>query len=90
MDQELDANSRLFTEMKKGDVFYIHNLGQVLAYKVYKIEVIKPSQIEKLKIEKGKDLATMLTCTPYMINTHRLLVTGHRIPYHPKEPKKEE
>ncbi len=84
-------NSRLFTDlprMKKGDVFYIHNLGQVLAYKVYKIEVIKPSQIEKLKIEKGKDLATLLTCTPYMINTHRLLVTGYRIPYHAKDEKK--
>ncbi|GHV98339.1 class C sortase [Lactobacillus nasalidis] len=84
-------NSRLFTDLprlKKGDVFYVHNLGQVLAYKVYKIEVIKPTQVDKLKIVKGKDLCTLMTCTPYMINTHRLLVTGYRIPYNPKSEKK--
>lgn len=84
-------NSRLFTDlprMKKGDVFYVHNLGQTLAYKVDQIKVIKPTQVDQLKIVKGKDLCTLMTCTPYMINTHRLLVTGHRIPYNPKAEAK--
>lgn len=74
--------------MKKGDVFYVHNLGQTLAYKVDQIKVIKPTQVDQLKIVKGKDLCTLMTCTPYMINTHRLLVTGHRIPYNPKAEAK--
>lgn len=74
--------------MKKGDVFYVHNLGQTLAYKVDQIEVIKPTQVDQLKIVKGKDLCTLMTCTPYMINTHRLLVTGHRIPYNQKAEAK--
>ncbi|KNE31052.1 sortase [Lactobacillus delbrueckii] len=73
--------------MKKGDVFYVHNLGQTLAYKVDQIKVIKPTQVDQLKIVKGKDLCTLMTCTPYMINTHRLLVTGRRIPY--DDPKAE-
>lgn len=74
--------------MKKGDVFYVHNLGQTLAYKVDQIKVIKPTQVDQLKIVEGKDLCTLMTCTPYMINTHRLLVTGHRIPYDPKAEAK--
>lgn len=60
------------------------------AYQVDKIQVITSKNISAVKIEKGRDLVKLLTCTPYMINTHQLLVTGHRIPYHPKEAKKEE
>lgn len=63
-----DRDSRLlFTDlprMKKGDVFYVHNLGQTLAYKVDQIKVIKPTQVDQLKIVKGKDLCTLMTCTP--------------------------
>lgn len=86
-------DARLFTDlnkMKVGDKFYITNLSRTLAYQVDKIQVITPKNVSAVKIEKGRDLVTLLTCTPYMINTHRLLVTGHRIPYHPKEAKKEE
>ncbi len=64
--------------MKKGDVFYVQNLGQTLAYKVDQIKVIKPTQVDQLKIVKGEDLCTLMTCTPYMINIHSLLVTGQR------------
>ena len=86
-------NSRLFTDlprMKKGDVFYVHNLGQTLAYKVDQIKVIKPTQVDQLKIVKGKDLCTLMTCTPYMINTHRLLVRGSRIAYKEADAKAKE
>lgn len=76
--------ARLFTDldkMKKGDVFYIHVLDTILAYEVDNIEVVEPDNFDPILIQEGKDYATLLTCTPYMVNTHRLLVRGKRIPY---------
>ncbi|MDZ5605751.1 class C sortase [Bacillus pseudomycoides] len=81
----------LFTDldkMKESDVFYIHSLGKVLAYQVDQIKVVLPSETEDLLIVNDQDYATLLTCTPYGVNTHRLLVRGHRIPYEPKEKEK--
>lgn len=80
--------SKLFTDLDKveiGDMFYVHTLGDILAYKVIETKVVLPTDIEKLNIRKGKDLTTLITCTPYMINSHRLLVIGERIPYAAKE-----
>lgn len=77
-------SAELFTrldEMEAGDVFYIHVLDQTLAYEVDQIETILPEELEKLAAEDGKDLVTLLTCTPYAVNTHRLLVRGSRIEY---------
>lgn len=77
-------SAELFTrldEMEKGDEFYIHVLDKTLAYEVDQIEVILPEELALLQPEDGKDLVTLLTCTPYAVNTHRLLVRGTRIPY---------
>ncbi len=74
----------LFTNLNKvqmGDIFYIHNLAETLAYQVDQIKVIEPTVFDDLLIEEDKDYATLLTCTPYMINTHRLIVRGHRVEY---------
>lgn len=76
--------AKLFSDLNKleiGDKFYIHNLSEVLAYQVDQILVIDPSNFEDLLIVKGHDYATLLTCTPIMINTHRLIVRGHRVEY---------
>ncbi|MDO5048077.1 MAG: class C sortase [Anaerococcus sp.] len=75
---------RLFTELsslKLGDKFYIHNINETLAYQVDQIKVIEPTNFDDLLVEPGHDYATLLTCTPIMINSHRLIVRGHRIPY---------
>ncbi|WP_159722142.1 class C sortase [Enterococcus sp. CSURQ0835] len=80
------SHTKIFTnltELVKGDQFYLKVLGKTLAYEVDQILVVKPSETDHLKVEKGRDLVTLLTCTPYGINTHRLLVRGHRIPYSP-------
>ncbi|MFA9493994.1 class C sortase [Streptococcus sp. E17BB] len=77
-------NAKMFTDLtklKKGDKFYVHNLKETLAYQVDQIKVVEPSQFEDLLIAPGHDYVTLLTCTPYMINTHRLLVRGHRVEY---------
>jgi sortase A len=77
-------SAKLFTDLHKlavGDVFLIHSLSGVLAYEVDTIITVLPDETESLKIVEGKDLVTLITCTPYMINTHRLLVTGHRVDY---------
>ena len=77
-------NAKLFRnldQLVEGDVFYIHNIEDTLAYQVDKIQVVDPSDFNPVLVEEGKDYATLLTCTPYMINSHRLLVRGHRIPY---------
>ena len=74
----------LFTNMDKlvkGDVFYIKVLDETLAYKVDQILTVLPEETEALSIVPGQDYATLVTCTPYAINTHRLLVRGHRISY---------
>ena len=76
--------AKLFTDikdMKKGDRFYIHNIAETLAYEVDQIKVIEPSNFKDLLVVSGHDYATLLTCTPIGINTHRLLVRGHRVPY---------
>lgn len=80
----------LFTDLpklKEGDIFVLEVLGHKLAYEVKTIVVVKPEETQVLKIEPGQDLVTLLTCTPYMINSHRLLVTGSRVPYTPKVEK---
>lgn len=77
-------SARLFTDldkMEEGDLFYITVLDQKLAYEVDQIEIILPEEVEDLGIEEGKDYVTLVTCTPYGINTHRLLVRGHRVEY---------
>ncbi|GFG46752.1 class C sortase [Streptococcus canis] len=76
--------ARLFTDldkMRRGDRFYIEHLGGKLAYQVDDIKVITPDRLEELSIVPDEDYVTLLTCTPYMINSHRLLVRGKRIPY---------
>ncbi len=76
--------SKLFTrldEMELNDLFFIRILDQILAYKVIEIDVIDPNDVKQLEIIEGKDLLTLLTCTPYGINSHRLIVTGERIEY---------
>ena len=76
--------AEMFTDLdrvKKGDVFYIRVLDRVLAYKIDSIEAVMPNKTELLTIVKGKDYCTLLTCTPYGINDHRLLVRGERIEY---------
>lgn len=83
-------SSRLFSDLNQleiGDMFYIYVLDQVLAYKVDKISTVEPSNIENLKIEEGKDFITLVTCTPYAINTHRLLVRGTRLTFNESELK---
>lgn len=74
----------LFTDLDQletGDKFYLHTLDEVLAYQVDQIKVVLPSQTEDLEIIPGEDLCTLLTCTPYGINSHRLLVRGVRVEY---------
>lgn len=78
------SNAKLFTDlekMEKGDVFFLHVLGETLAYEVYDINVVTPDNLTKLKVEPGKDYCTLLTCTPYGVNSHRLLVHGQRTEY---------
>lgn len=72
---------RNLDQVKERDVFYIHNIKETLAYRVDKITVVNPDQFEEVLVEEGKDYATLLTCTPYTINSHRLLVRGKRISY---------
>ena len=82
------ARSKLFSDidqLEKGDVFYIHVLGKVLAYEVDAINTVLPTDTSLLQIEDGKDLVTLVTCTPFGVNTHRLLVRGHRVPYVPTQ-----
>lgn len=75
-------SATLFTNIDRlviGDIFTIHVLGETLTYEVDQIETVLPNELNSLTIEKGQDLCTLVTCTPYGINTHRLLVRGHRI-----------
>lgn len=77
-------SARLFTDldqMEEGDTFILNILGHKLAYEVDQIKVILPEEMSDLEIQEGKDLCTLVTCTPYGINTHRLLVRGHRVKY---------
>ncbi len=77
----------LFTNLPKlnnGDLFLLEVLGETLAYEVISIEVVEPNETSSLKIIDDQDFVTLVTCTPYMINSHRLLVTGKRVPYTPE------
>lgn len=77
-------DKRLFTdlpELEIGDKFYVQNVGETIAYQVDHIDVIEPTDFSQLLVEPGHDYMTLLTCTPYMINSHRLIVRGHRIDY---------
>ncbi|MFU0569228.1 class C sortase [Gardnerella vaginalis] len=76
------ADATMFDDLvnlKKGDYFYLDVQGETLRYKVFRINVVDPHDISLLQREKGRDLATLLTCTPYGVNSHRLLVTGYRV-----------
>lgn len=82
------ASSKLFSDIDQlavGDTFYIHVLGEVLAYKVDTINTVLPTDTSLLQIEDGKDYVTLVTCTPFGVNTHRLLVRGYRVPYLPEQ-----
>lgn len=77
------------TELQKGDQFYIRVLDKILAYEVCRIDVVLPEDTSKLSVVDGQDLVTLVTCTPYGQNTHRLLVRGKRTKYSPKAYEKE-
>lgn len=75
-------SARLFTDLdqlQEGDVFMLRILDEVLTYEVDQIKIVLPHETEALLIEEGKDLCTLVTCTPYGVNSHRLLVRGHRV-----------
>lgn len=75
-------SARLFTDLDRmeiGDTFLLRTLDETLTYEVDQTLIVLPDQLEELKIEEGKDLCTLVTCTPYGVNSHRLLVRGHRI-----------
>ena len=81
----------LFTDLdklKEEDIFYIHSLDKVLAYKVDQIKVVLPEETDDLTVAENQDYVTLITCTPYGVNTHRLLVRGHRVPYDEKEKER--
>ena len=82
-------SARLFTDLDKlkvGDVFMLHVLNEILTYEIDQILIVEPQDTDPLLIEPGKDLCTLITCTPYGINSHRMLVRGHRIESQ-EEPK---
>ena len=82
------ASQTMFTDLEQldiGDVFYLYVLDDVLAYQVAEINTVLPSDTSLLGIWEGEDCCTLVTCTPYKVNTHRLLVTGSRIPYEEAE-----
>ena len=77
-------SAELFTKLdllKENDIFYIHVLDEILTYKVYEIKVILPDEIDELRVVNDDDLLTLVTCTPYGINSHRLLVKARRTEY---------
>lgn len=74
--------AKLFTDLDKmteGDIFILQVLGETLTYEVDQITIVEPEEVDGLDIEEGKDYCTLITCTPYGVNSHRLLVRGHRI-----------
>ena len=85
------ASQKLFSDLDKlepGDRFYLEVLDEVLAYEVDQIETVLPHDTTYLGLEEGQDLCTLVTCTPFGVNTHRLLVRGHRVPNTPEDPEK--
>lgn len=82
------ANATLFdnlTDVREGDAIYLYVFGKSLKYEVDQLEVVLPHEVEHLAVIEGQDLVTLITCTPYGINSHRLLVRGHRVPLDPGE-----
>ena len=87
------SSARLFTDLDKirvGDLFFIYVLDEVLAYQVDQIKTVLPAQTQDLQIIEGEDHVTLVTCTPYGVNTHRLLIRGTRIPYSAEVEEKAE
>lgn len=83
--------SRMFDDirrLRKGDDFYLWTLGRRMRYEVVRTRVVLPEEVRRLKVERGRDLCTLVTCTPYGINDHRLLVTGRRVPADGKPGRK--
>ena len=83
---------KLFTDLdliKVGDQFYVQVLNETLAYEVDQILTVLPQESQALSIVPGEDLVTLVTCTPYGVNTHRLLIRGHRIPYEENSKKEQ-
>ncbi len=81
-------SAKLFTDidqLEAGDKFYLFIMDRTLAYEVDQIKVVEPDCLDELQIVDGKDYVTLFTCTPYSVNTHRLLVRGHRVKYIPEE-----
>lgn len=81
------ATAELFTnldQLARGDIVYLHVLGRTLAYQIDGTQTVLPTEVDSLRIVEGEDLLTLVTCTPYAVNTHRLLVTGHSVPYDPE------
>lgn len=81
-------NAELFTrldELGEKDCFYLHVLDQILAYEIDQITTVLPEEIDHIENEPNEDYVTLVTCTPYGVNSHRLLVRGSRIPYEPEE-----
>lgn len=86
-------SASLFTDLDQlteGDHFLLHILDDTLCYEVDQILTVDPKETESLAVEEGEDLVTLLTCTPYGVNSHRLLVRGHRVPYEPEAIADEE
>ncbi|USJ19922.1 class C sortase [Lactococcus formosensis] len=84
-------DKKIFTDLEKlqkGDMFYINVSGKKLAYRIESFKKVLPDNIDDLTIEDNLDQVTLVTCTPYMVNTHRLLVTGMRVPYNEDEARK--
>lgn len=82
------ASQKMFSDLDKleiGDTFYLEVLNEILAYEVDQINTVLPHDTTYLGLEEGKDLCTLVTCTPFGVNTHRLLVRGHRIAYTPED-----
>ena len=83
--------AKLFTDLDQlgmNDLFFIDSYGKRLVYEVDKIKIVEPTETDELLIEEGQDLVTLVTCTPYMVNSHRLLVRGHRIDYEKNKSEK--
>lgn len=81
-------SAKIFSDLDqviKGDKFFLYILDEVLAYEIDQIEVVEPNDDRFLQIEEGEDLVTLLTCTPYGVNSHRMLIRGHRVPYNPDD-----
>lgn len=84
--------AKMFTDLdqlRKGDEFFVHVVGVKLAYKIDRVKTVKPDETAGMGIEKGRDYITLVTCTPYGKNTHRLLVRGHRVPYESGDENKQ-